>query len=103
GDVDGARVAMLQAEQATSTPGDRATIATLIGDQLLASRDLAGAAAPPLRPVIGDQWLASRDLAGAAAAYDRARSAAPGLTTTEIGRARVAAAQGRLGEGIPHL
>ena len=40
GDLDGARVAMLQAEQATSTPEDRATIATLIGDQLLASRPL---------------------------------------------------------------
>jgi tetratricopeptide (TPR) repeat protein len=81
GDLDGARVAMLQAEQATSTPEDRATIATLIGDQLLASRDLSGAAA----------------------AYDRARSAAPGLTTTEIGRARVAAAQGRLDEAITTL
>jgi tetratricopeptide (TPR) repeat protein len=81
GDVDGARIAMLQAEQATSTPEDRATIATLVGDQLLAARDLPGAAA----------------------AYDRARSAAPGLTTTEIGRARVAAAQGRVDEAITTL
>ena len=37
GDLDGARLAMLQAEQATSASEDRATIATLIGDQLLAS------------------------------------------------------------------
>jgi tetratricopeptide (TPR) repeat protein len=81
GDPDGARTAMLQAEQATSTPEDRATIATLIGDQLLAARDLPGAAA----------------------AYERARSATPGLITTEIGRARVAAAQGGLDEAIATL
>jgi tetratricopeptide (TPR) repeat protein len=81
GDLDGARTAMLQAEQATSTPEDRATIATFIGDQLLAARDLPGAAA----------------------AYDRARSATPGLIPTEIGRARVAAAQGRLDEAIAML
>ncbi len=81
GDLDGARLAMLQAEQATSAPEDRATIATLIGDQLLASRDLTGAAA----------------------AYERARTAAPGLAATEIGRARVAAAQGRLDEAVATL
>jgi predicted Zn-dependent protease len=81
GDLDGARIAMLQAEQATSTPEDRATIATLVGDQLLAARDLPGAAA----------------------AYERARSAAPGLTTTAIGHARVAAAQGREDEAIATL
>ena len=72
---------MLQAEQATSASEDRATIATLIGDQLLASRDLTGAAA----------------------AYERARTAAPGLAATEIGRARVAAAQGRLDEAVATL
>ena len=72
---------MLQAEQATSAPEDRATIATLIGDQLLASRDLTGAAA----------------------AYERAARRAPGLATTEIGRARLAAAQGRLDEARRHL
>ncbi|HEY5887323.1 MAG TPA: tetratricopeptide repeat protein, partial [Acidimicrobiales bacterium] len=81
GDLDGARLAMLQAEQATTAPEDRATIATLIGDQLLASRDLTGAAA----------------------AYERARAAAPGLAATEIGRARVAAAQGRLDEAVATL
>jgi tetratricopeptide (TPR) repeat protein len=81
GDVAGARTAMLQAEQATSTPEDRATIATFIGDQLLATRDLPGAAA----------------------AYGRARSATSGLTTTEIGRARVAAAEGHLDEAITTL
>ena len=81
GDLDGARLAMLQAEQATSASEDRATIATLIGDQLLASRDLTGAAA----------------------AYERARTAAPGLAATEIGRARVAAAQGRLDEAVATL
>jgi predicted Zn-dependent protease len=81
GDLDGARIAMLQAEQATSTPEDRDTIATLVGDQLLAARDLPGAAA----------------------AYERARSAAPGLTTTAIGHARVAAAQGREDEAIATL
>jgi predicted Zn-dependent protease len=81
GDPEGAGLAMLQAEQATSAPEDRATIATLIGDQLLASRDLTGAAA----------------------AYERARLAAPGLAATEIGRARVSAAQGRLDEAITTL
>ena len=81
GDLDGARLAMLQAEQATTAPEDRAIIATLIGDQLLASRDLTGAAA----------------------AYQRARAAVPGLAATEIGRARVAAAQGRLDEAVATL
>ena len=36
GDLEGARLAMLQAEQATSAAYDRATIATFVGDQLLA-------------------------------------------------------------------
>ena len=78
---EGARLAMLQAEQAATSAADRATIATFVGDQLLADRDLAGAAA----------------------AYGRARAAQPGLATTELGRARLDAAQGRLDEAIATL
>ena len=78
GDLEGARLAMLQAEQATSAAYDRATIATFVGDQLLAARDLTGADS----------------------AYERARRAQPGLTTTEVGRARLQAAQGHLDEAI---
>ena len=78
GDLQGARLAMLQAEQATSTAADSAAIATFVGDQLLAARDLDGAAR----------------------AYDRARRARPGLVTTEMGRARLLAAQGRLDEAV---
>ena len=81
GDSQGARLAMLQAEQAATSAADRATIATFVGDQLLADRDLAGAAA----------------------AYGRARAAQPGLATTELGRARLDAAQGRLDEAIATL
>jgi len=69
---------MMQAEQATSAAYDRATIATFVGDQLLAARDLTGAGR----------------------AYERAHRAQPGLTTTDIGRARLQAAQGHLDAAI---
>jgi tetratricopeptide (TPR) repeat protein len=78
GDLAGARLAMLQAEQATSAASDRATIATFVGDQLLAARDLAGAGS----------------------AYERAHGAQPGLATTDIGQARLQAAQGHLDDAI---
>jgi tetratricopeptide (TPR) repeat protein len=78
GDLEGARLAMLQAEQATSTAADQATVATFVGDQLLAARDLAGARA----------------------AYDRAHRAKPGVLATELGRARLQAADGRLDAAI---
>ena len=78
GDLEGARLAMLQAEQATSAAYDRATIATFVGDQLLAARDLTGAGS----------------------AYERAQRAQAGLTTTDIGRARLQAAEGHLDDAI---
>jgi tetratricopeptide (TPR) repeat protein len=81
GDLEGARLAMLQAEADAGAPGDRATIATFIGDQRLAERDLAGAAA----------------------AYDRARQASPGVINTEVGLARLKAAEGQLGDAIETL
>jgi tetratricopeptide (TPR) repeat protein len=74
GDLDGARLAMLQAEQAAGSPADLATIATFVGDA----------------------QLTARDLTGAAASYDTARKASSGLVNTEIGRARLQAARGDL-------
>jgi tetratricopeptide (TPR) repeat protein len=82
GDLGGARLAMLQAEQAAAgSPADLATIATFVGDQMLAERDIAKAAE----------------------AYDEARRSTPGLVTTEIGRARLAAASGDVAAGIATL
>ena len=63
-------------------PTDRATIATFIGDQLLAARDLTGAAA----------------------AYERARAAgSPGWPRPRSAGPVLAAAQGRLDEAIATL
>jgi len=74
GDLDGAAVALLQAENAGGAPRDVATVAALRGDLALRRGDL-------------DE---------AAAAYARALAADPGSLGGALGRARVAAARGDL-------
>jgi tetratricopeptide (TPR) repeat protein len=73
-DLDGAIEAMRRAVVAgTSSPFDRATVTTLLGDLLRTEGDLDGALAN----------------------YDEALELVPGLTLAELGRAEVLAAQGQ--------
>ena len=82
GDLDGARVAMSQAETAAvGDPSETATIATLVGD-------LALAAGEPEE---------------ALAAYGRAEAAEPGRSLTALGTARALAALDRTDEAIAIL
>ncbi|HEY3484246.1 MAG TPA: tetratricopeptide repeat protein, partial [Ilumatobacteraceae bacterium] len=79
GDLDGARVAMAQAETAaTGNVAESATIATLVGD-------LALAAGEP---------------AEALAAYERAEAHESGRSLTALGTARALAALGRVDDAI---
>jgi tetratricopeptide (TPR) repeat protein len=82
GDLEGARVAMSQAETAAlGNPSETASIATLVGDLSLAAGE-------------PDTALT---------AYGRAEVAEPGRSLTALGRARALAALDRTGEAIATL